>query len=402
MATFDQNRRDALKLFGVGGIVFASGLAGCAHRASANAGAGAGHRQRDFYFLQLSDTHWGYSGAANPDAAQTLRQTVEQINRSGARPDFIIFTGDLTHTTDDAAVRRQRLGQFKDIVAGLDVKQLRFIPGEHDASLDQGAAFRDLIGPLSYSFDWKGIHFVALDNVSTPNATLGQEQLAWLSRDLSTTDASLPVVVFAHRPLFDLYPQWDWTTADGAQAIQILQTRKQVTVFYGHIHQEHHHLTGSIAHHAARSLIFPLPAPGSLPKKAPIPWNPSSPDHGLGFRQVGPFMDLGATVREVPFATGLADSKVRTVKIVAGMFDFRPSRIELELGAPAILELTSADRHHGFNAPDFNLRADIAPGVTTRLHLQPTKAGIFPFHCDAFCGEGHDMMSGEIVVASRI
>ena len=399
MATFDQNRRDALKLFGMGGVVFASGLAGCAHRASATAGAKLG--QQDFYFLQLSDTHWGYSGAANPDASRTLRQTVEQINRSGARPDFIIFTGDLTHTTDDAALRRQRLGQFKDIVSGLDVKQLRFIPGEHDASLDGGAAFRELIGPLSCAFDWKGIHFVALDNVSAPNATLGQEQIAWLRSDLAATDSSLPVVVFAHRPLFDLYPQWDWTTADGAEAIQILQTRRLVTVFYGHIHQEHHHMTGAIAHHAARSLIFPLPAPGSLPKKAPAPWDPSSPDHGLGFRHVGPYTELGATVREVPFTTGLATTEPKTVKVVASMFDFRPSRIELELGAPAILELASADRHHGFNAPDFNLRADITPGTTTRLRIQPTKIGSFPFHCDVFCGEGHDMMSGEIVVSSR-
>jgi len=401
MATFDQNRRDALKLFGMGGIVFASGLTGCAHRASALAGTDVRASPQDFYFLQLSDTHWGYSGAANPDAAQTLRQTVDQINRSGARPDFIIFTGDLTHTTDDPAVRRQRLGQFKDIVAGLDVKQLRFIPGEHDASLDLGTAFREIIGPLSYSFDWKGIHFIALDNVSNPNATLGQEQIAWLGRDLAATDARLPVVVFAHRPLFDLYPQWDWTTADGAEAIRVLQTRKQVTVFYGHIHQEHHHMTGAIAHHAARSLIFPLPTPGSLPKKAPAPWDPSSADHGLGFRQVGPFTGLDTPVREVPFASKTASAAAKTVPVVASMFEFRPSRIVLELGSPTILELTSADRHHGFNVPDLHLRADIQPGATTRLQIQPTTAGTFPFHCDVLCGDGHDIMSGEIVVSSR-
>lgn len=399
MATFDQDRRDALRLFGMGGIVFASGLAGCAHRASAIAGKGPASGQREFYFLQLSDTHWGYSGAANPDVAQTLPQTVDQINRSGARPDFIIFTGDLTHTTDDASVRRQRLGQFKDIVARLNVKQLKFIPGEHDASLDSGAAFREIIGPLSYSFDWKGIHFIALDNVSAPGATLGQEQIAWLSRDLAATDAALPVVVFAHRPLFDLYPQWDWTTADGADAIRVLQTRKQVTVFYGHIHQEHHHLTGAIAHHAARSLIFPLPLPGSLPKKAPAQWNPMSPDHGLGFRQVGPLGALEVPVLEVPLAGGTASAEARTIRVIASMFEYRPSRIDLELGRPVYLELTSVDRHHGFNVPDLHLRADIHPGTTTRLRIQTTKAGTFPFHCDVFCGEGHEAMSGEIVVA---
>ncbi len=61
---------------------------------------------------------------------------------------------------------------------------------------------------------------------------------------------------------------------------------ENVTVFYGHIHQEHHQMTGHIAHHAATSLIFPLPAPGSQPKRTPIPWDASQPWRGLGFREV--------------------------------------------------------------------------------------------------------------------
>ena len=104
--------------------------------------------------------------------------------------------------------------------------------------------------------------------------------------DLTKQSTNSKVVVFTHRPLFDLYPSWDWTTADGAQAIKILLQHPNVTVFYGHIHQENHHMTGHIAHHAAKSLMFPLPAPGSQPKRVPLPWNATAPYAGLGFREV--------------------------------------------------------------------------------------------------------------------
>src|SRR5205085_3520997 len=100
--------------------------------------------QKDFYFLQLSDTHWGFSGPANPEAELTLRSTIAAINGVSTRPDFIVFTGDLTQITDDPVVRRRRLREFKTIVGELEVKQVRFIPGEHDASLDNGEAYREL------------------------------------------------------------------------------------------------------------------------------------------------------------------------------------------------------------------------------------------------------------------
>ena len=94
------------------------------------------------------------------------------------------------------------------------------------------------------------------------------------------------IVVFAHRPLFDLYPQWDWATRDGAKAVDLLMPHADVTALYGHIHQEHHHMTGHIAHHSARSLIFALPVAGSQPRRTPLPWDPAHPYQGLGFREV--------------------------------------------------------------------------------------------------------------------
>jgi hypothetical protein len=160
------------------------------------------------------------------------------------------------------------------------------MPGEHDASLDRGEAYQEFFGKLYYTFDHKGVHFIALDNVSDPGASLGEVQLKWLGQHLKQLGPNAAIVVLAHRPLFDLYPQWDWATRDGAAAVELLMPHKNVTVFYGHIHQEHHHKTGHIAHHAAKSLIFPLPAPGSAPKRAPLPWDAAEPYKGLGFRHV--------------------------------------------------------------------------------------------------------------------
>jgi 3',5'-cyclic AMP phosphodiesterase CpdA len=273
------DRRDFLRLAGLGGAVFVSGLAGCAGMTRA--------AQDDFYFVQLSDTHWGFKGpAVNPDAEGTLRKAVAAVNSLPFEPNFIMFTGDLTHTTEDARERRRRLAEFREIAGGLKNKNVRFMPGEHDASLDNGKAWKEFFGVTYYSFDHKGIHFVTIDNVSDPSARIGEQQLAWLKTDLARVANDAPIVVFTHRPLFDLYPQWDWATRDGAAAMEILMPYRNVTVFYGHIHQENHHMTGHIAHHSAKSLMFPLPAPGSQPKRVPIAWDPAQPYRGLGFRGV--------------------------------------------------------------------------------------------------------------------
>lgn len=271
------DRRDFLRLGACGaGAAFASALPGCATRPP----------QADFYFVQLSDPHWGYEGPANPDATVTLPKAVAAVNALAEPPDFIVFTGDLTHTTDDPAERRRRMAGFQRIAAQLKAKTVRFMPGEHDASLDGGEAFREFFGATHYAFTHKGVNFIVLDNVSQPGSTLGDEQLQWLQAQLAPLPREAPLVVFTHRPLFDLAPRWDWHTRDGARAIEQLSAFPHVTVFYGHIHQEHHHMTGPVVHHAARSLIFPLPAPNSQAQRTPLPWDPAQPYKGLGWREV--------------------------------------------------------------------------------------------------------------------
>jgi len=279
-----ESRRNFLKLAGLGGVVFASRLAGWADAADQVAHPGSAYD--DFYFVQMSDVHWGFEGPPNPDAKGTLPKAVAAVNSLERQPDFIVFTGDLTHTTDDPRERRKRMAEFRDMVSELRVQSVHFMPGEHDASLDRGKAFQEFFGPTHYTFDHKGVHFIVLDNVSDPAALIGDAQLEWLAADLGQLPRDAKIVVLTHRPLFDLYPQWDWATRDGAKAVDLLLPHPNVTVFYGHIHQEHHHMTGRIAHHAAKSLMFPLPAPGSQPKRTPLAWDPAQPYRGLGFREV--------------------------------------------------------------------------------------------------------------------
>jgi len=271
-------RRDFLQLAALGGgAVSISGLAGCASRAGT---------PDEFYFVQLSDAHWGFKGPPNPDARGTLPKAVAAVNALAQAPDFIVFTGDLTHTTDDPEERRRRMTEFKQVIAPLKVQAQRFMPGEHDAALDHGAAFKELFGETYYRFDHKGVHFMALDNVSDRGTSLGAEQLEWMKTELAQLDPEAPLVIFTHRPLFPLVPRWDWHTRDGAQALELLMPHKHVTVFYGHIHQEHHQMTAHIAHHSARSLMFPLPAPGTADKPLPLPWDENAPYRGLGWRGI--------------------------------------------------------------------------------------------------------------------
>lgn len=273
------SRRDFLAMAGVGGLVFASGLPGCA-----STGAGG---QGDFSFVQLTDIHWGYGNPkVNPDTRGTLTRALAAVNALEQKPDFVVFTGDLTQTTDDPKVRRQRLREFQDMSRSLNVP-VRYFAGEHDASLDRGEAYLEVFGgALNYTFEHKGIHFIVLDNISDPAPILGAKQIAWLKDDLAKQRTDQPIVVLTHRPLFSMYPQWDWATRDGQQAIDLLMPFKNVTVFYGHVHHEHHFNTGHIQHHASKAVMFPLSPVGSMANKTQLPWNAAKPYDGLGWRTV--------------------------------------------------------------------------------------------------------------------
>jgi 3',5'-cyclic AMP phosphodiesterase CpdA len=272
----------------IGALLSCLGLGfALASLASAQSPAGAAQDADSIFFIQVSDTHWGFNNPkVNPDFAGTLKKGIAEINALQGDPDFLIFTGDETHTTADPAIRRQRMAQFKDMIAALKVQTIKFIPGEHDAALDNAQAYREFFGEPHYAFDLKGVHFIVLDNVSTPDGSLGEAQRSWLAGLLSGFDTDSQIIVFAHRPLIDVYPAWDWRTKDSALVLPLFKPFKNVRLFYGHIHQEREDAADGFTQYAAPGMMFPLPAPGSVASPNPLAWDAAHPYRGLGFRTV--------------------------------------------------------------------------------------------------------------------
>jgi hypothetical protein len=248
-----------------------------------------------FTFVQVSDSHIGFSKPANPDARATFREAVAKIKALPRQPAFIVHTGDVSQLSKD-----QEFDDADQIIkeAGLPVFH---IPGEHDVLDDgvPGQAFlkrysQTAVGPVKgsgwYSFDHSGVHFVALVNVLNLKAgglgSLGGEQLAWLKSDLAHRSASTPIVVLAHIPLWSVYPDWGWGTDDSAQALALLARFGSVTVLNGHIHQVLQKVEGRVAFHTARSTAFPQPAPGQGPSPGPMKVPAEQLRSVLGVRQV--------------------------------------------------------------------------------------------------------------------
>lgn len=266
------------------GIVFTLTSAGSlTSRAVAAGGGGAG----TLSFVQISDSHIGFNKDANPDVAGTLQQTVDAINAMADQPAFVVHTGDVTHLAkaaqfDDA---KQILGKLK--------APLITLPGEHDTIGDNGKGFLAAFGHPGatdgwFSWDQGGVHFVALVNVFDfeKMGLLGQKQLDWMQKDLAAQKTDTPIVVLAHVPLYALYPQWGWTTDDGAKALALVQRFSKVTVLNGHIHQVIEHSEGNIRFATAASTAYPQPAPGSAPAPGPVTLPKDQLLHVLGYRSV--------------------------------------------------------------------------------------------------------------------
>jgi 3',5'-cyclic AMP phosphodiesterase CpdA len=224
-------------------------------------------------FLQISDSHMGFDKPANPNTKGTLEEAIGKIKTLPVKPSFMIHTGDITHLSKPA--------EFDDAdkiisQAKLDV---HYVPGEHDIIDEEVKLYRERYGRGTrgtgwYSFDADGVHFIGLVNVANLKAgglgSLGAEQLAWLEDDLKGKSASTPIVVFAHIPLWTVYPEWGWGTEDSGRALELLKSFGSVTVLNGHIHQVMQKVEGNVAFHTARSTAFPQPAPGTAPSPGPM------------------------------------------------------------------------------------------------------------------------------------
>jgi predicted phosphodiesterase len=245
-----------------------------------------GEAPQSFTFAQFSDPHVGFQGPPDPLGTKAFENAVQLLNQNDSRPDFVLFTGDLTHDAETQDVHATRMRLFKTIAGRINTQQIHTVPGENDAALDGGVLYRSFFGDSHYSFDHKGVHFVALDNVSRGHPEVGAEQLAWLKRDLARFPKTAPIVVFTHRPLFDLKPEWEWFTADGDEVMNALAPYDNVTVLYGHIHRRHVEQRGNVKHYAARSLIFAFNDPATNNDKKQLPFDKSDPFKELGIRLV--------------------------------------------------------------------------------------------------------------------
>jgi 3',5'-cyclic AMP phosphodiesterase CpdA len=225
-------------------------------------------------FVQISDTHIGFSKDANPDVALTLNRTIELLNGLPDQPSLAIHTGDITHLS-----KPEEFDLAQQMLSRLRVTELHTVPGEHDVTDPGGAQYFSRFGNASdnrgyYSFDHAGVHFIALINVLEfkPGGlgTLGAAQIAWVAEDLKSRSASTPIVVFAHMPLWTIYEPWGWGTGDAEQLFVLLRRFGSVTVLNGHIHQIVQKAEGSMTFHTGRSTAYPQPAPGDGPGPGPL------------------------------------------------------------------------------------------------------------------------------------
>jgi Icc protein len=225
-------------------------------------------------FVQISDSHMGFNKPANPDVAATLKAAVDKINALSTPPEFLLHTGDISHLS-----KPEEFDTVEQVLKSASAKDVFYVPGEHDVLNDEGKQYHERFAKGTqeggwYSFEKKGVHFVGLVNVMNLKAgglgTLGHEQLEWLEKDVKNLKSSTPIIVFAHIPLWAVYPEWGWGTEDSAQALAYLKKFGSVTVLNGHIHQIMQKVEGNVTFHTASSTAFPQPKPGEALSPGPM------------------------------------------------------------------------------------------------------------------------------------
>jgi 3',5'-cyclic AMP phosphodiesterase CpdA len=183
-------------------------------------------------FVQISDSHMGFDKPANTDVIGTFKAAIDKINALPIAPEFILHTGDISHLA--------KPGEFdnvEQILKSAKTSEVLYVPGEHDFVGDEGKQYLERFGKGSkgsgwYSFDKKGVHFIGLVNVANLKSgglgSLGSEQLEWIEDDVKHLKSSTPVVVFAHIPLWTIYP-----TGAGAPRTRRLSASEALRLSHG-------------------------------------------------------------------------------------------------------------------------------------------------------------------------
>jgi len=379
-------------------------------------GAGAnGGLDGELVFAQLSDSHIGFAKEANPDVTATLQEAVDRVNRLPRRPAFVLHTGDITQLS-----KPTEFDTADQVLAGLRTDRVWFVPGEHDVLEDNGRRYLDRYGKQTrgngwYSFDHSGVHFVGLVNVLDLKAgglgSLGEEQIDWLRKDLAGIAASTPIVVFAHVPLWTVYPDWGWGTDDSEQALTLLRRFGSVTVLNGHIHQVMQKVEGNVAFHTAMSTAFPQPVPGTAASPGPLKVEPARLRSLLGLTSVTyhqghhPLAVVDAPLGAAP--DGMAapaamahDADAVSAAAVVGdalairidNFSFSPAELHVAPGGK-VAWINGDDVPHLIASADGRFPASKALDTGDQYTLTLARPGTYRYFCTL-----HPKMTGCIVV----
>ena len=354
-----------------------------------------------FSFVQISDSHIGFNKEANKDVTATLQEAIGKINALEHTPDFLIHTGDLSHLskptefdTLDQALKSAKSGQAF------------FVPGEHDMLADNGQQYLERYGKGTkgagwYSFDHKGVHFIGLVNVIDLKAgglgTLGAEQLSWLEKDLAGRTSSTPIVVFAHIPLWTVYPDWGWGTGDGAQALSYLKRFGSVTVLNGHIHQTMQKVEGNVFYHTAMSTAFPQPKPGTAPSPGPMKVPAEQLRDVLGITHVSYVVGshtlavVDSTLAMTSASRASLDKIANTTEVKIDNFSFAPKSLTVRVGA-TVTWTNRDDIPHNVVSTEKKFSSPVLD-TDQSFSFRFQEPGSYPYFCKI-----HPMMTGTIMV----
>ncbi|HKU62371.1 MAG TPA: metallophosphoesterase [Gemmatimonadales bacterium] len=367
----------------------------------------------ELFFAQISDSHIGFAKEANPDVTATLQEAVDRLNRLPRRPAFVLHTGDISQLS-----RPSEFDTADQVLRGIRTDRVWFVPGEHDVLEDNGRQYLDRYGRQAkgdgwYSFDHGGVHFVGLVNVLNLKAgglgNLGAAQLDWLKRDLAGRSASTPIVVFAHIPLWTVYPDWGWGTDDSEQALALLRRFGSVTVLNGHIHQVMQKVEGNVAFHTALSTAFPQPAPGTAPSPGPMTVEPARLRSLLGLTTVTyhqghhslAIVDTPLGVAPgVPAAAASAPRREHTAPAVVGNglairidnFSFQPPELRVPRGGK-VTWVNADDVPHLIASADGKFRPSSALDTNDQYTMTFDRPGSYRYYCTL-----HPRMTGTVVV----
>jgi plastocyanin len=371
----------------------------------------------ELFFAQISDSHIGFAKEANPNVTATLQEAVDRLNRQERRPAFVLHTGDISQLS-----KPTEFDTADQVIRGIRTERVFYVPGEHDVLGDDGRQYLARYGKQTrgdgwYSFDHSGVHFVGLVNVLNLKpgglGNLGAEQLAWLRKDLAGRASSTPIVVFAHIPLWTVYPDWGWGTDDSEQALALLKRFGSVTVLNGHIHQVMQKVEGNVAFHTAMSTAFPQPAPGTAPSPGPLKVEPPRLRSLLGLASVTyhqgqhslAIVDgalaaapAGAAAAAAPAAVR-RDSAARAPAVVGDAlviridnFSFNPPELHLPKGGK-VMWINADDVPHLIVSADQRFRSSTPLDTNDRYTLTLDQPGTYPYFCSL-----HPKMTGRIVV----